>query len=127
MAKLFSENIESLDFQTDPESSRGIINKFVSDVTRGNINDLLVPGAITDETKLVMANAAYFKGQWSSKFDPEETKPRIFYDFGPIPVYVDMMKQRGYSIMVKATTRQRSEFVATFFSYQLFRLLLVGV
>lgn len=96
MAKLFSENIESLDFQTDPESSRGTINKFVSDVTRGNINDLLVPGAITDETKLVMANAAYFKGQWSSKFDPEETKPRIFYDFGPIPVYVDMMKQRGY-------------------------------
>lgn len=96
MTKLFSENVESLDFHNEPDTSRDVINKFVSDVTKGNIVDLLVPGAISDETKLVLANAAYFKGQWSSKFDPEETKPRIFYDFGRIPVYVDMMKQRGY-------------------------------
>lgn len=94
--KLFSENVETLDFVKDPEASRAKINDFVNDVTRGNIKDLLVPGSISEQTKLVLANAAYFKGQWSSKFDAEDTKPRIFYDFGRIPVYVDMMKQRGY-------------------------------
>lgn len=96
MTKLFSENVESLDFAKEPEVSRETINKFIGDVTKGNLNDLLVPGAISQDTKLVLANAAYFKGQWASKFDVEETKPRIFYDFGRIPVYVDMMKQRGY-------------------------------
>lgn len=96
MQNLFAENIETLDFVNETEPSRKKINDFVSDVTRGNIQDILVPGSITESTKLVLANAAYFKGQWASKFSPENTKPRIFYDFGKTPVYVDMMHQRGY-------------------------------
>lgn len=96
MTKLFSENIESLDFKGEPVASSDVINTFIEETTKENIKNLLVPGAITSATKLVLANAAYFKGQWASKFDAEDTKPRIFYDFGRMPVYVDMMKQRGY-------------------------------
>lgn len=93
LQKQFDENISKLDFVRDPEGSRKTINEFVEEVTRGNIRDLLTPGTLTEETKLVLANAAYFKGQWASQFDPENTKPGIFYTHNNLPVYVDMMEK----------------------------------
>lgn len=92
---MFSENIEKMDFATQPDQCRGQINGFVEEVTKNNIRDLLPPGSISTDTKVVLANAAYFKGQWSSKFDKEETQKKIFYEHSRMPVYVDMMRQRG--------------------------------
>lgn len=92
---MFNDSIKKLDFLTDPVASRNEINGFVEEVTKNNIKELLTPDAITSNTHLVVANAAYFKGQWASKFEQEDTKPTIFYDHGRMPVYVDMMKQRG--------------------------------
>lgn len=96
MQKLFANNIEKLDFVRDADGSRQKINTFVEDITKGNIRDLLVPGSLTENTKLVLANAAYFKGQWASKFDPKDTKPDIFYESGSKQVFTDMMYKKGY-------------------------------
>lgn len=96
LQKQFDENIEKLDFVHDPEGCRKNINDFVADVTKGNIKDILVPGSLTEETKLVLANAAYFKGQWASKFDVENTQPGIFYTHANLPVYVEMMEKTSY-------------------------------
>lgn len=93
---MFKANIEALDFATEPEQCRSQINTFVEEVTKNNIKDLLPPGSISTATNLVLANAAYFKGNWASKFDAEETQKKIFYEHGRMPVYVDMMKQRGH-------------------------------
>lgn len=95
MTKMFSENIEKLDFATEPDQCRNQINSFVEEVTKNNIKDLLPPGSISTDTKVVLANAAYFKGHWTSKFDKEETQKKIFYEHSRMPVYVDMMKQKG--------------------------------
>lgn len=92
---MFSNNIEKMDFATQPDECRGRINGFVEEVTKNNIRDLLPPGSIGTDTKVVLANAAYFKGQWSSKFDKEDTEKKIFYEHSRMPVYVDMMRQRG--------------------------------
>lgn len=94
--RMFNENIETLDFATDPEQSRNQINQFVEDVTKNNIKDLLPPGSIGTDTNVVLANAAFFKGNWASKFDKEDTEKKIFYEHSRMPVYVDMMKQRGH-------------------------------
>jgi serpin B len=40
---------------------------------------LIPTGNIDDSTKAVIANAAYFKGSWKSKFEAENTKTDIFY------------------------------------------------
>lgn len=96
MKKMFDANIETLDFASNPEQCRSQINTFVEDVTKNNIKDLLPPGSISTETKVVLANAAYFKGNWASKFDKEDTQKKIFYEHSRMPVYVDMMKQKGY-------------------------------
>lgn len=96
MLKTFSENLEKLNFAKDAEGSRVKINNFVDDVTKGNIKDLLVPGSLTESTKLVLANAAYFKGQWASKFDPRATQKQIFYESGSKQTFVDMMQKTGH-------------------------------
>ncbi|XP_055607507.1 serine protease inhibitor 88Ea-like isoform X2 [Uranotaenia lowii] len=95
MEDKFYDEIEKLDYENDPEAQRLYINAWVQNVTHGEIKDLLIPGSITRNTKLAVANAAFFKGTWQSKFKPELTKPDVFYvDNGPA-VFVDMMNVEG--------------------------------
>lgn len=92
---LFSEELNVLDFQSDPEKCLQEINKFVEDVTKGNIKDLLSKGDITTETRITLANAAYFKGSWASKFDPKFTKKEIFYTSTSQMNFVEMMSKNA--------------------------------
>lgn len=93
---MFNENIEIIDFAAEPEQGLAHINQFVAEATKDNIKNLLAPGSITSNTNVVLANAAFFKGNWASKFDKEDTQKKIFYEHSRMPVYVDMMRQRGY-------------------------------
>ncbi|KAL1404725.1 hypothetical protein pipiens_018746 [Culex pipiens pipiens] len=95
MEDKFFEEIEKLDFENDPESQRLYINNWVENTTHGEITDLLIPGSFTKNTKLAIANAAYFKGTWQSKFKPEETKKEIFYVSNERQEFVDMMHVEG--------------------------------
>lgn len=64
-------------------------------VTKGNIPQLLSPSDITSNTKVVLANAAYFKGSWASKFDAKDTKPEIFYSKPDERYFVPMMSKNA--------------------------------
>lgn len=66
------------DFATDPAGERAAINRWVSDQTDAMIPDLLPEPAITRDTRYVGANAAYFKADWTVRFDPALTGPRQF-------------------------------------------------
>lgn len=85
------DNIEELDFLRDTEKSRLHINKFVEDATRGNIKDLLSRDLVDPSTSVVLANAAYFKGSWSLKFETEATESKPFY--GTTTANVPMMRK----------------------------------
>lgn len=93
--KSFSDEIEKLNIANDTEGARQHINKWVEDVTREHIKDLLPVGAMDASTQLALANAAYFKGLWVSKFEEEHTKKENFYVNPEKIVFVDMMKQVG--------------------------------
>lgn len=93
MKELFDEELETLNFKDDPAGSLIHINKFVENVTRGNIKDILPSGSIQSNTNLVLANAAYFKGQWASKFDPKLTSKKIFYASQEKTMFVNMMSK----------------------------------
>ncbi|XP_037923407.1 serine protease inhibitor 88Ea-like isoform X2 [Hermetia illucens] len=95
MKNVFNEELETKDFLQAPEESRNDINKWVEGVTRGHIKDILVPGTITQLTKLVLANAAYFKGSWSNKFNPDNTRKDVFYSSPDKQTFVDMMYKKG--------------------------------
>lgn len=95
MEDKFFDEIEKLDFENEPETQRKYINTWVENVTHGEIKDLLIPGSITRNTKLAVANAAFFKGTWQSQFKPESTKPDPFYMDDGKSKFVDMMHVEG--------------------------------
>lgn len=91
----FFEEIEKLNFEQDADGSRQYINKWVENVTYNEIKDLLIPGSITKDTKLAIANAAYFKGTWQTEFKPDQTTKEIFYVSSDQQKFVDMMHVLG--------------------------------
>jgi serine protease inhibitor len=84
-----------LDFKQKPVESLKEINDFVSDVTKGNIPQLLTQADVSSNTKIVLANAAYFKGSWASKFSAQDTKREIFYSKPDEMHFVEMMSKNG--------------------------------
>lgn len=84
-----------LNFKEQPVESLKEINDFVATVTKGNIPELLTPADISSNTKIVLANAAYFKGSWASKFDAKDTKREIFYSKPDEMHFVEMMSKNG--------------------------------
>ncbi len=98
--KFYGAPFETLDFKKDPEGARGHINKWVADQTRDRIRDLIPQGGIKELTRLVLANAIYFKAPWQSEFNDAVTKPKAFHVSGGAPVNVSTMAQRkqfGYA------------------------------
>ncbi|MEZ0310604.1 MAG: serpin family protein [Myxococcota bacterium] len=71
--------LETLDFKSAVEPSRVAINKWVSDQTEKKIEELIPAGTIPADTKLVITNAVYFKGQWSKQFETQATRPEAFH------------------------------------------------
>lgn len=84
-----------MDFKQNPIESLKEINDFVKTATKGNIPDLLTQADISRDTKIVLANAAYFKGSWASKFDAKDTKREIFYSKPDEMHFVEMMSKNG--------------------------------
>lgn len=89
------DETKQLDFKQKPLESLQEINEFVKTATKGNIPDLLSQADVSTDTKIVLANAAYFKGSWASKFDAKDTKREIFYSKPDEMHFVEMMSKNG--------------------------------
>jgi serpin B len=76
--KYFRAPLQPMDFKTNADGCRREINGWVEERTRTKIKDLLPPKSITGETRLVLANAIYFKGDWEIPFEKESTRPGEF-------------------------------------------------
>jgi len=92
LAENYDSPLRRMHFVEDPEGSRETINGWVSDETRGRIEDLLKPGDINDLTRLVLVNAIYFNASWSHPFSEGATRPGAFHLPGG-DFQVDMMRQ----------------------------------
>jgi serpin B len=78
----FGAKLEALDFRGNPEGARGTVNKWVVDQTKNKIPDLLPKGSVTKDTRLILANAVYFKASWEMPFTKGLTKDEAFYPQG---------------------------------------------
>jgi serpin B len=75
----FGSEAGTLDFRRAPEPARATMNDWVEEQTAQRIPDLFPPGSVTPATRLVLANAVYFKGFWQERFDPALTQPAPFH------------------------------------------------
>jgi serpin B len=92
LAENYAAGMRLVDFAGDPEASRRVINRWVSDETRQRIEDLIPEGAIDTMTRLVLANAIYFKASWLTAFDPDDTVTEPFYRLSSEAADVPMMR-----------------------------------
>jgi serpin B len=93
LRKRFGATVESLDFSTTPEKSRATINDWVSRHSNGKIKALLPQGSITSLTRLVLANAIYFRATWKERFNADFTSNSPFHLLDGRQVTVPMMNQ----------------------------------
>jgi serpin B len=70
------------------------VNAWVAKETNGLIPDILPRGNYSD-VSAVIANVVYFKGQWTSTFDPNSTRPAPFTLSDGTSASVKMMYQSG--------------------------------
>ncbi len=96
LAESYDAPFRQTDFVDAPEEARRHINDWVSEETEGKIEDLMVPGSVTPDTRLVLANAIYFKGTWKVLFDAKKTGPAPFYRLDGSQVKVPMMRVKEH-------------------------------
>ncbi len=87
----YQASVKQADFKTSSASAIEAINRWISERTEGKIPSMLGPGSLNDATRLVLANAIYFKGAWAIPFPKGETKAQPFFLSSGRPVQVSMM------------------------------------
>ncbi len=93
LAENYDAGIRLLDYESDPEACRQVINDWVYEQTNGKIEDLIPEGAIDEMTRLVLTNAIYFNAAWLHQFDEDYTYDDVFYLPDGSTVTVPMMHQ----------------------------------
>ncbi|XP_055298180.1 serine protease inhibitor 42Dd-like isoform X2 [Sitodiplosis mosellana] len=90
----FMSAVGSLNFG-DSVSAAKKINHFVDEKTKGKIKDIIAPNAISSNTRAMLVNAIYFKGQWENQFNKALTKQEPFFTTSSESVLVDFMHNKG--------------------------------
>ena len=91
----YDGQLQQVDFEKDPDSARAAINGWVSRKTRGKIQGLLPEGSLNPLTRMVLANAVYFKGGWTLAFPRKATREQPFRIGAGRQVLAPMMRQTG--------------------------------
>ena len=91
----YAAGASSLDFVGSTEEARQTINTWVEDRTNRKIRNLFPAGTLDANTRLVLTNAIYFKGEWATGFDPDQTRTEAFHVSPARTVNVPTMRLTG--------------------------------
>ena len=75
----YGAGFHPVDFKTAPDAVRATINQWVEQQTANKITNLLGQGSVTPDTRLVLTNAIYFKGDWDEPFRISYTEDEDFH------------------------------------------------
>lgn len=114
LAVNYGAGMNLVDFISQPDECRVLINDWVSDKTEQRIMDLLPPGSINALTRLVLTNAIYFKANWADPFDEKDTIQGPFTLLNGSEISVPMMSQ----ISILPYCKSPGEYAAVKLPYQ---------
>ncbi|UCH96080.1 MAG: serpin family protein [Candidatus Aminicenantes bacterium] len=92
--KHYGVSITPLDYVSNANAARKIINQWVEKKTKNKIRDMIPPGVLDELTRLVLVNAVYFKGNWATRFNRDRTRDQNFYLMSGDTIRVPMMTQK---------------------------------
>ncbi|HEY5812245.1 MAG TPA: serpin family protein [Terrimicrobiaceae bacterium] len=91
----FKAPLETLDFVRSSDDATEQINDWVAKRTRDRIRDLIPANALNKDTRLVLANAVYFKAPWAEQFNDSATNPGPFHLANGESVDIPMMTRQA--------------------------------
>ncbi|GAB3725365.1 serpin family protein [Nocardiopsis nanhaiensis] len=71
--------VDQVDFRGDAEGVRRKVNDRVSQVTRALIPELLSPGTVHPDVRMLLVNALWVKLAWRDPFEAAQTRDRPFH------------------------------------------------
>jgi serpin B len=95
LAVNYGSGVRLLDFAAAPNSARQQINDWVDRETKGKIKDVMPPGSVDPTTRMVVANAIYFKAAWQEAFVKKLTRDAPFTLLDGSQVQVPTMQTDG--------------------------------
>ena len=107
--KDYGAGLVEVDFLNDTELARKTINEWVEQQTQSKIKDLIQRGVLDRDSKLVLTNAVYFKGNWAAQFDKKLTKDQDFYLTAEDKIKTALMHRTGQYKYADAGTFQALE------------------
>lgn len=90
--QVFDAEVQELDF-SDPKSA-DVINQWIDEATEGKIDKMIEP-PIPATVVMYLINAVYFKGDWTTPFEKDNTKESDFTDITGSRQRIDMMGYYG--------------------------------
>jgi serpin B len=105
----YSGGVNQLDFRHSAENVRAAINQWVEDSTRQRIRQPIPPHGLGGDTRLVLANAIYFKGRWGHQFNEAVTREGPFFLESGESVQVPLMVQTKDFLYLRAADYQAVE------------------
>ncbi|RWS28370.1 hypothetical protein B4U80_08801 [Leptotrombidium deliense] len=90
--KYYGSNVSEVDFTNANLTEE--VNNWVSNETESAIPQLLTQPPDQD-TKMIILNAVYFKGNWKQQFKRSQTKPGLFYMKNNVTAKVPFMHNFG--------------------------------
>jgi serpin B len=94
LASNYSARGQVVDFR-DRETACRTINDWAKEQTGGRIKEVVTPPELDEDTKLLLASAVAFRGQWYQKFSAAQTKDGPFHVTAERTVTVPLMEQKG--------------------------------
>ncbi len=88
----FEAELQSIDYNNATKAT-DIINGWISEKTNEKIPAMLQAGDVDSSTRLVLANAVYFNGEWSYPFQSKATKSALFHPQNKPTIEVQMLQQ----------------------------------
>ncbi|XP_050309928.1 serine protease inhibitor 3/4-like isoform X4 [Anthonomus grandis grandis] len=86
----FLSEVEPVSFRASLTAAQ-LINSWVEGKTNNKIHELVQPNDLNEDTRMVLVNAIYFKGNWKEKFNENDTRVDKFHLNAHESVDVQMM------------------------------------
>ncbi|CAN0909185.1 At1g47710 [Linum grandiflorum] len=99
-----------VDFKTKAAEVVAEVNDWADRKTNGLIKNIVPPDAVNSLTRLIFANALYFKGAWNQKFDRSATKDHDFHLLN------------GGSVRVRFMSSEEEQYVSRFDGFKVLSL-----
>ncbi|CAI6364777.1 unnamed protein product [Macrosiphum euphorbiae] len=90
ISRWYNSSLEVVDF-SKPANAVNSINQWAEILTHGRIQQLISEAETKESTVLLLLNAIYFKGYWTTPFNKELTKRGAFYLNSKTAVDVQLM------------------------------------